>query len=633
MYRGNISETQKYLAIIMKNLYDSILDVIESLDSKKSLYVLKGFNAWLEDMKIPSNSMMLDSFVIDLNSLGLEKIYKKLESGEALFCTHEQMSILSEKHLAGVPGSLGYKITVINNDFFNTYYPHHRDAVSTAMIQEQLDQNKDNIVQTYYGAIEVVDEIPFISYLDLHIEDCVELEISQLIRKSELTLDETSIEIPAEYNQVVFSSLIFKMIKENIGMIIVLDTENTTDANLINTRKRLEPIGIKFSYRRYVLRSGEISKGKLKAYTEILRRKNKNYDFYDIAIYADPYESNELAYVSQSEIIDKIVGNVEKSRSGDMFRDVFVTAPTGAGKSIMFQIPAIYLAEKFDLLTIIVSPLIGLMNDQVDNIKKLTNRAATINSDYTPAEREIIRNKVKKNEISMLYIAPETLLSNTDITNLIGEREIGLFVIDEAHIVATWGKSFRPDYWYLGDFIHKLRHSRYANHRFPIITFTATATFGGDDDMYQEIVESLKMTPTKYIGNIKRHDIAFDIRHRKKRIAYKEEKLEAVGEALTALYAERSKTLVYVPFRRHIDEVMEKLDFRNNVGKYLGGMRPAEKQDTLKSIKDGSKTMVIATKAFGMGIDIDDIKNIYHFAPTGNIADYVQEIGRVARKK
>ena len=97
-------------------------------------------------------------------------------------------------------------------------------------------------------------------------------------------------------------------------------------------------------------------------------------------------------------------------------------------------------------------------------------------------------------------------------------------MVDEAHIVATWGKSFRPDYWYLGEFIHRLRNDPKTEHRFPIATFTATATFGGSDNMYQEIIESLKMTPVKYIGNVKRGDITFDVRKHAKDHAYKEEK-------------------------------------------------------------------------------------------------------------
>ncbi|WP_223325093.1 DEAD/DEAH box helicase, partial [Streptococcus sanguinis] len=176
-----------------------------------------------------------------------------------------------------------------------------------------------------------------------------------------------------------------------------------------------------------------------------------------------------------------------KAQKEEQFRDIFVTAPTGAGKSVMFQIPAIYLAEKSDLVTIVISPLIGLMNDQVNNIQSMTKLAETINSDYTPSQKENVLEQIKNGDKSILYLSPETLLSNTDITNLIGDRKIGLLVVDEAHIVSTWGKSFRPDYWYLGEFISRLRKSEKSNQNFPIATFTATATYGSKDNMYFDI--------------------------------------------------------------------------------------------------------------------------------------------------
>src|SRR5699024_1071682 len=107
-------------------------------------------------------------------------------------------------------------------------------------------------------------------------------------------------------------------------------------------------------------------------------------------------------------------------------------------------------------------------------------------------------------EVNMLYLSPETLQSRSDIQMLIGERRIGLVIIDEAHIVTTWGKSFRADYWYLGIYLQKLRKK----YRFPIVTFTATAIFGGKEDMYLETRDSLNMiNPISYFGNVKRDDI------------------------------------------------------------------------------------------------------------------------------
>ena len=148
-------------------------------------------------------------------------------------------------------------------------------------------------------------------------------------------------------------------------------------------------------------------------YLEVLKRKNSEYNFRKIPMYKDPFNSNEMEDVDQSIIIDTIYQNILRAQNNESFKDIFVTAPTGAGKSILFQIPAIVAAEKNELLTIVISPLIGLMKDQVNNIKVLTNCAATINSEFTPIEKEKIIEDIKEKKISILYISPETLLMQT----------------------------------------------------------------------------------------------------------------------------------------------------------------------------------------------------------------------------
>ena len=197
-------------------------------------------------------------------------------------------------------------------------------------------------------------------------------------------------------------------------------------------------------------------------YTDILKRhwgyeQFRNFSIYDLTKLEEGIK--EVFKVSQEQIISDLVRQVESSMDSEKeFRDVFVTAPTGAGKSAVFQIPAIYLAEKYNLLTIVISPLIGLMNDQVKNLEVKNYAAAkTINSDISPILKEDIINKVSNDEYHILYISPETLLSRSEVEQLIGKRTIGMIIIDEAHIVTTWGKQFRPDYWYLGDHIKKLR--------------------------------------------------------------------------------------------------------------------------------------------------------------------------------
>lgn len=348
-------------------------------------------------------------------------------------------------------------------------------------------------------------------------------------------------------------------------------------------------------------------------------------------MYKDPFNSNEMEDVDQSIIIDTIYQNILRAQNNESFKDIFVTAPTGAGKSILFQIPAIVAAEKNELLTIVISPLIGLMKDQVNNIKVLTNCAATINSEFTPIEKEKIIEDIKEKKISILYISPETLLSNADIETFIGDRQIGLLVVDEAHTVSTWGKNFRPDYWYLGDYLDKLRHK--TKHIFPIATFTATATISnGTEDMYHDIVESLNLTCDTFFGAIKRNDISFNIYNHLKDRAYKEEKDEIVIKRIRD-YSENynEKTLVYFPTIKSLNNIASNFS-DNEVAIYHGKMDKIDKDEALEDIRKGNKNIILATKAFGMGIDIEDIKNVYHFAPTGNLADYVQEIGRAARK-
>jgi ATP-dependent DNA helicase RecQ len=381
-----------------------------------------------------------------------------------------------------------------------------------------------------------------------------------------------------------------------------------------------------------------------KMYLNVLRRKNQSFSFRDLKIYKNPsLYGNEINIISQEVIIDEIYSNIVSSKKNNLYTDTFVTSPTGSGKSIMFQIPAILAAEEHNLVTIVISPLIGLMNNQVSNIASLTSRAATINSDISPIEKDQIKERLVTKDkngqylISILYISPETLLSNRDIKVLIGERKIGLVVIDEAHIVATWGKSFRPDYWYLGEY---LRYLRKEDH-FPIAAFTATAVFGGSDDMYYDILDSLFLNVNRpYLGVVKRENISFDVKRKQKLNDYEKEKRELCIAEIEQNLNKGSKSLYYFPYKSIISKIHANALLQipqskiNQLGIYVGGdfLNRIVKQQTLDDFSSGNIKALLATKAFGMGIDIDDIDNVYHFAPTGNLADYVQEVGRIARK-
>ena len=382
-------------------------------------------------------------------------------------------------------------------------------------------------------------------------------------------------------------------------------------------------------------------------FTEILKRYWGYDSFRDLPVYnmAKLEEGEkEVSKVSQEKIISDLVDQAENcGKEGADYRDVFVTAPTGAGKSVMFQIPAIYLAEKYDLLTIVVSPLIGLMNDQVKNLElKNYKYAKTLNSDISPVIKQEIMEKVAASEYHILYLSPETLLARSDVEQLIGDRTIGMIIIDEAHIVTTWGKQFRPDYWYLGDHIRKLRKRQIERkgRSFVVATFTATAIFHGVEDMYTETINSLHMlNPITYLGYVKRNDIDIVIQRPQKekgaRREYEPDKFAEIERVIQRALITNKKTLVYFPTVALINRCYEYLRAKQMVSQvaiYHGSLSKDQKAESYERFMKKEKLVMLATKAFGMGIDIDDIELVVHFAPTGNVCDYVQEIGRAARR-
>ena len=356
-------------------------------------------------------------------------------------------------------------------------------------------------------------------------------------------------------------------------------------------------------------------------------------------------ERKVVVSISQEKIICDLIEQVAHCRAGEPYRDVFVTAPTGAGKSLMFQLPAMYIAEKYGLVTLVITPLIGLMNDQVQALEaKGYHGARTINSDISPVIKQEILDDLSNGKCSILYLSPESLLSRSDVDALIGSRRIGMIVIDEAHIVTTWGKQFRPDYWYLGDHVQKIRRAQARKSDNPmafiIATFTATAIYKGNEDMYHETLNSLHMLdPITYLGYLKRDNLSIEIEEvevKKNKTEYELDKFNALISIINASIIRNQKVLVYFPtvaLINRFDEYCYVKNVSEFVAKYHGQMPAEEKEENFQDFLQGKKLVMIATKAFGMGIDIPDITNVLHFSPTGNVCDYMQEIGRAARDK
>ncbi len=356
--------------------------------------------------------------------------------------------------------------------------------------------------------------------------------------------------------------------------------------------------------------------------------------FRNISVYKNPNIGNEISEVSQGLIVETIINEYENSINNEPCRDLFLTAPTGAGKSLLFQLPAFYVSEKGDV-TIVVSPLIALMKDQVEAIMKDRNyeKVAYLNSELSLIDRERIIESCINCEINILYMSPELLLSY-DITHFIGSRRLGLLVIDEAHLITTWGRDFRVDYWFLGNHIRKMR--KYHNLSFPMVAVTATAIYGGANDMVFDSIDSLVMhNPHIYIGQVKRNDIEFVINnHEKFTVNYENNKINQTVEFVKRINELGLKTLVYTPFTKHIRQILDilKLEKQSIATGYYGSLDSLNKEFAYRQFKSGEKKIMISTKAFGMGVDISDIQVVYHHAPSGLLPDYVQEIGRVARK-
>ncbi len=363
--------------------------------------------------------------------------------------------------------------------------------------------------------------------------------------------------------------------------------------------------------------------------------------FRELRFYRSPADSSETVPLSQGELISRIADECDAALAGKKdFHNIFITAPTGAGKSLLFQLPALYLAQgrpglPRGAVTIVITPLIALMKDQVTQLEQERGVACAtfINSTITFEERESRIREIQEGRKSIVYLAPELLVS-TPLEAITGGRPVGLFVIDEAHIVTSWGKDFRADYWYLGDFLAKLKRE---GQWFPVLCLTATAVYGGPEDVVNETVESLSLeNPMIFLGSVRRNNIRFDIRHpdpKEAQGAVERFKIKQAAEAIRSFAERGEKTLVYCPFVSQVDDIFNSLDadIRPKVRKYYGTLNKNAREDAQNSFRSGECTVMVCTKAFGMGVDVRDIRNVYHFAPTGSLADYVQEIGRAAR--
>ena len=289
-------------------------------------------------------------------------------------------------------------------------------------------------------------------------------------------------------------------------------------------------------------------------------------------------------------------------------RDCLVIMPTGGGKSLCFQVPALLK----DGLTVVVSPLISLMKDQVDSLRANGVSAAYLNSSQSREESIGVLNAMRYGEVKLVYIAPERLLQESFMARL-QELNIALFAIDEAHCISQWGHDFRPEYAALGTLKQQFPQT-------PLMALTATA----DQATRDEIRQRLNLAdPYVHMASFDRPNIRYTL----------VEKFRPMPQLLQYIKNQGDNSgIVYCTTRKQVEEVATKLEQQgHNALAYHGGMEHQQRQQVQDAFIRGDCDIVVATVAFGMGIDKPDVRFVVHYNIPKNIESYYQETGRAGR--
>ena len=289
--------------------------------------------------------------------------------------------------------------------------------------------------------------------------------------------------------------------------------------------------------------------------------------------------------------------------------DALVVMPTGGGKSLCYQLPALMLEG----ITVVVSPLIALMKDQVDALERRGIAAALINSTLSHADQQDRIQRLAAGEYKLVYIAPERFRSRSFLDAL-GRVTISLFAIDEAHCISQWGHDFRPDYFRLGEVLEKLGRPQVA-------AFTATAT----PEVRRDILLQLGLQePREFVAGFARPNLRLSVHHVEKEFAK--------YDRLKALIDEQKTGIIYCATRKRVEAVHANLTARGiKAVAYHGGLSEAERDLAQDQFMSRRYDVAVATNAFGMGIDRSDIRFVAHFEVPGSLEAYYQEAGRAGR--
>lgn len=299
--------------------------------------------------------------------------------------------------------------------------------------------------------------------------------------------------------------------------------------------------------------------------------------------------------------------------------------PTGGGKSLTFQLPALMAGETVRGLTVVISPLQSLMKDQVENLeKKGISEAVYINGLLSPIERRNALERVESGEASLLYIAPEQLRSKT-IEKVLMSRTLVRIVIDEAHCFSAWGQDFRIEYMFIGEFIKHLQESKGLDTPIPVSCFTATAKPKVISDICDYFRDRLGITLKRFTTDVARTNLRYTVLFR----TSDEDKYQTLRDLLDGT---KCPAIVYVTRTKAAEKIAERLGKDGFDAKaFHGQMEVNTKVKAQDDFMSGKVRIIVATSAFGMGVDKSDVGLVVHYEISDSLENYIQEAGRAGR--
>lgn len=302
--------------------------------------------------------------------------------------------------------------------------------------------------------------------------------------------------------------------------------------------------------------------------------------------------------------------------------------PTGTGKSVCYQIPALSKFDRTGALTVVISPLVALMADQVQGMARAgISSAVTVNGMLSMPERQDALDRVRMGEAAMLLISPEQLRSNS-VRSVLAQREVGLWVLDEAHCVSKWGHDFRPDYRYVSRFIKEASGDETPA---PVLCLTATAKPEVVRDIREHFQSRLNRELMLLDGGAVRTNLSFEVRPTQRGT-----KLADILDVIEAKLPQEgaSGAVVYCATRNETQRVADFLKQHGLLAEHFhAGLTPEEKRDIQERFRIGELRIIAATNAFGMGIDKPDIRLVVHGDIPGSLENYLQEAGRAGRDR